>query len=177
MSRRKGRVGLAGPVLALAAIAVAMVATRAGPERGFSRPTGPCVVTDKLVNSCRPWFGATISGYSEVPGDVRSQFEHLEQRVGRRLDVLHTFNPAGSVALRREQSYLQARPDLTPYVNWEPDDVWKNAAGDDPAVNGRIDQVAENIKAIAPRKLFLTLHHEPENDVLRDDPLLVPPKG
>jgi hypothetical protein len=164
MSRRRPA-WFAALALVAAAIAVAIATSVLGPEPRPARRSGPCVVTDDLVNECRPWFGASVSGYTEVGSDARSQFEHLEQRVGRRLDIIHTYNPAGSILLRQEQSYLQVRPDLIPFVNWKPDAVWRNAAGDHPVVNARIDTAADNIKTIAPRKMFLALHHEPENDV------------
>lgn len=125
----------------------------------------PCVVTEKLENLCRPWFGARVSGYPQVSSALLSQFQYLEQRVGRTLDVAHTFNGAGSVPFNEETPFIQNRPDLKLYVNWKPDSNWAKASGGDATVNARIDQAAQNIKAIAPNKIFLTIFHEPENDV------------
>ena len=51
------------------------------------------------------------------------------------------------------------------FINWRPVNVWATASGNNAAVNAQIDRVADNFKAIGPKKVFMTLHHEPENDV------------
>ncbi len=152
----------------LAALLVpgALLATAlAGVTAPSAAAATPCAVDDKLVNECRPWFGARVSGYPNTGDDLVSQYQDLERRVGRSLDVAHTFNGAGSVPFTEERAFLADRPDLKLYVNWKPDSSWARAGGSDAAVNARIDQAAQNVKAIAPAKIFLTLHHEPENDV------------
>lgn len=51
------------------------------------------------------------------------------------------------------------------FVNWKPATRWKDAGGGNATVDKTIDRAAANIASLAPRKIFLTLHHEPENDV------------
>ncbi|MEV7908511.1 glycoside hydrolase family 26 protein, partial [Streptomyces anulatus] len=54
-------------------------------------------------------------------------------------------------------------------VNWKPslDHTWAEIAGG--ALDRRIDRLAAHIAASFPERFFLTVHHEPENDV-RESP-------
>ncbi|WP_412538962.1 glycosyl hydrolase [Longispora sp. K20-0274] len=125
-----------------------------------------CTPDKLLVNPCRPLLGARATGYTEVGAGERAQIEFHEQRIGRKLDVAHTFSPAGSLPLTNpDVRYLAQRAGTTLFQNWKAADVWKDAGGGNATVNARIDKAADNIKKLGDKKIFLTLHHEPENDV------------
>ncbi|MCU1667159.1 MAG: hypothetical protein JWP40_86, partial [Blastococcus sp.] len=125
----------------------------------------PCVVSDTLVNSCRPWLGASAGRYPNVGTGFRAQIEAHEKRIGRSLDVVHNYHPAGDLPLNADELYFVNRPDTLVFLNWKPAVVWASAAGGDETVNSQIDQVADRFRAVSPHKVFLTLYHEPENDV------------
>jgi hypothetical protein len=94
-----------------------------------------------------------------------SQFNYLEKISGRQLDLFHDYHPAGSLPLNSDEIQLAQRANTYDYVNWKPAANWADADGSDASVNASIKQAADNIKAIAPHKIFLTVWHEPENDV------------
>jgi hypothetical protein len=124
-----------------------------------------CTVSSTLVNSCRPWLGAAVKGYPQVASDGKSQFLYAESRVGRNLDIFHDYHPAGNLPLNSDELYFASQSNQYDYVNWKPAGNWKDAGGGNAAVNANIDKAAANIKAISPRKIFLTVWHEPQNDV------------
>ena len=108
--------------------------------------------------------------------DFRAQLEHHEERIGRRVDIAHTFSAVGSVPLSNQHDrYLAQRAGTHLYANWKPAERWRDATGGDTSVEKRIDQAIANITSIAPKRIFLTLHHEPENDVSSDSGCAVKP--
>jgi len=128
-----------------------------------------CDVNEILVNSCRPWLGARAAGYPQVGKDFKAQHEYHQERIGRRLDMVHAF------ASRRELPFSDSHvvdwattQDSIVVHNWKPVRLWRDAGGDVAEINTRIDAAAQKIKQLAPKKVFLTLHHEAENDVGED---------
>lgn len=124
-----------------------------------------CQPNNILVNPCRPWLGAAADGYPGVASDSESQFEYLEQLTGRKLDIFHDYHPPGSLPLNSAEIYFAERANTYIYVNWKPASNWASADGGNATVNSQIDQAAASIKSVAPHKIFLTIWHEPENDV------------
>ena len=124
-----------------------------------------CEISDKLVNSCRPWLGASANKYPQVGSGLRSQTEYHEQRIGRQLDIVHAYNAATATGLSPDERHFATRPNTTLFLNWKPAAQWSDGGGANAAVNNRIDVNAESIKSLGDTKIFLTLHHEPENDV------------
>lgn len=159
----------ARPMVAGAAAATTAPSSPAGVASTPAAATGGpsiCTINAILVNSCRPWLGARADGYPEADDNTRAQLEYHERRIGRKVDIAHSYSPVGSVPLsNRHDRYLATRAGTHLLVNWKPAAIWADADGSDPAVETRIRQAIANIKAVAPKKIFLTLHHEPENDV------------
>jgi chitodextrinase len=127
-----------------------------------------CTVSDKLVNSCRPWYGAFAGKYSEHASDTKSQILGHESRIGRQVDIAHTYHPAGNNTLNTADKYFAARSNTILMLNWKPSGTWKAASGGDAGVNAGIDQMAREVKSLAPKKIMFTLYHEPENDVTNE---------
>jgi hypothetical protein len=50
-------------------------------------------------------------------------------------------------------------------VNWKPSYTWADADGGDSTVNAQIDAMARSVKALGSTKIFMTIFHEPENDI------------
>lgn len=146
--------------VALAAVLVGVVVA---PPAAVA--AGACDVSATLVNPCRPWLGASAGKYPGVATSLRAQIQAHEQRIGRPVDIVHSYHPPGSLPLTADEQYFAARPNTYLFLNWKPASRWADAAGGNATVNGQIDQVAARIAALAPRRVFMTLHHEPENDV------------
>jgi hypothetical protein len=123
-----------------------------------------CTVDDMLVNSCRPWFGASSNRYPEILGTQLNQFLYFEQRTGRQMDIAHTYHPPGDNALTETDHHFATRADTYLMTNWALARDWASAAGADEAVNAQIDEMAASIKTLGDKKIFLTLSHEPEDN-------------
>lgn len=133
---------------------------------GTYADTSDCTVDAKLVNSCRPWLGARANDYPDVASDLRAQTLYHEERIGRRLDIVHTYAPVGKLPLYGSSDrYFAARENTYLLQNWKPAARWKDAGGGNATTNAHIDRAADAVKALGDKKIFLTLHHEPENDV------------
>jgi Fibronectin type III domain. len=124
-----------------------------------------CEVSDKLVNPCRPWLGASANKYPQVTKGLRAQTEYHEQRIGKQLDIVHAYNAVNTTGLTADEQYFATRPSTILFLNWKPVDLWAKADGSNATVNANIDANAASIKALGDTKIFLTLNHEPENEV------------
>jgi hypothetical protein len=155
----------AGTVKAPAAV-VNDSAASGGKAVKFNTPqTAGCTVSDKLVNSCRPWLGAWVASYPQTASDTKSQVLYHEQQIGRQVDFVHYYHPAGSNSMSATEKYFYARAGTYLYVNWKPANSWAQAGGSDSSTNAGIDAMADSIKALGSKKILLTVFHEPENDV------------
>ncbi len=127
----------------------------------------PCTTNELLVNSCRPWFGASSNGYAETGSDLKSQALYFEQRAGRQMDMVHQYHGVGNQAnyLSATDLYFANRPDTLLYLNWPLTNTFSQGTGGDATTNAYIDQMANSIKTLGEKKILLTLHHEPENDI------------
>jgi hypothetical protein len=137
----------------------------AAPPQAAAEEPERCTVDELLVNSCRPWFGATANGYPEVSGRKLDQMLYFEERAGRRMEVAHTFHPPGDDQLTAHDVAFATRPGTFLLTNWALTRDWSTADGSDPAVNAQIDTMAASIAALGETRIFLVLFHEPENDV------------
>lgn len=161
----------AAMLTALLLAASALVAFAAPAQRAAAADP-ECTVNALMVNSCRPWFGGSSNGYAETASDTQSQSLYFEQRTGRQMDMVHNYHGAGnqSHVLSPIDLYFINRPDTLLYLNWPVTNTFKEAApvaeGGSATVNGYIDQMARSFKALpAGKKVFLAIHHEPENDI------------
>lgn len=136
----------------------------AQPEQSTSRAAS-CSVSTTLVNSCRPWLAAVVNKYpAPVGADKKSQALAHEQRIGRQLDALKVYHTAGQT-LDSDDTYFTTRANTFLMLNWKPVGKWADANAGNGTANQSIDAMANSIKSVAPHTIFLTLWHEPENDV------------
>jgi len=148
-----------------AVTAVALTAMMTGLIVTPARAQAPeCVVSDLLVNSCRPWLGAAANGYPGLSGTGAQILGH-EQRIGRQLDIVHLYTTPGQMQLSAESVMFATRPDTILSVTWQPATRWAAANGANATTNANIDRMADSVNALGDRKIMLTLHHEPENDI------------
>jgi len=128
-------------------------------------PSPPgCQVSATLVNSCGPWLGAFAKDYPQVAVGLKNQILYHEQRIGRQVSLVKDYKNGGS-GLGADDTYFINRPNTYLVATWKPGSNFGSADGGDATVNGYIDTMANSIKAVAPHKVFLSLWHEPENDV------------
>ena len=120
-----------------------------------------CMVSQNLVNSCRPWLGGAANSYTAAASDSKSQLLYQEQRQGRQNDVVHTYHAVGNNTLSSTDVYFATRPNTLLFTNWKPTNNWANIASQ----NAGIDSMANSVKALGSTRIFMTLFHEPENDV------------
>jgi hypothetical protein len=183
LRRRPGRTAAAG----IAALAVATLASCSSAGKPSSSPSPSpsisvaaqvpaapkaCTVSANLVNSCRPWLGAVVADNPGAPINNRiAQFFYLERLLDHHIDIFRDYDtPPGSgvlgtIPLNSNERYFVKQPNTYVDVNWKPTSKWAQADGGDASVNAYIAKAADNIKAVAPHKIFLTLWWEPQNDV------------
>ncbi|MEW9554202.1 glycoside hydrolase family 26 protein [Nonomuraea sp. NPDC050783] len=153
-----GQAGTAGPV------AAPPVAT------ATKRVTGvpACTATARLIPSCGVWWGLAPEVFTGAP--VEQALRGAEARMGAAADVLHVYHRGSELFPTKAEIRLArdpARPRLL-MINWKPsrDRTWAEIARGE--LDGKIDRLAAHLRRTFPERFFLTLHHEPENDVDED---------
>jgi hypothetical protein len=130
----------------------------------------PCTVSTELVPSCGAWFGSTVNPLGAEAGPLDA-VARQESELGRPLDIVHVYHSGvddwptpDELALTSDPSH----PRLL-MVNWKPENgsSWADVAAG--AQDPWIDTVAARIVArLGSTRFFLTLHHEPEQEVQAD---------
>ncbi|MEV7007126.1 hypothetical protein [Streptosporangium sp. NPDC051022] len=137
---------------------------------------GGCEVTAKLVPSCGVWWGIAPEVFTGRP--PRRALERVEERMGRPADIVHLYHRGAELFPTAEERGIarghgerhgerdgehSGRRLLL--INWKPslDRTWAEIAAG--ALDRRIDRLAAHIRRGFPERFFLTVHHEPENDV------------
>jgi hypothetical protein len=123
-----------------------------------------CTVNAIMVNSCRAWIGAAVGGNLGTPDNKITDFTNLESELGRKLDLFHDYHNPGSLPLNDPETFFANRANTMDYINYKPAGTWAAAGGGNASVNADIKQAADNVKANG-HKMFITIWHEPENDV------------
>jgi Glycosyl hydrolase family 26 len=146
------------------AVGAAVAATAPVVARHADASAG-CTVSAVLVNSCFVWQGVASRDWQATHSwSLALGVSTYEAHVGKRANIVHDYRLPGAVLSAADLAYA-TRPDTYLYVNWRPVSRFADAAGGNPTVNHQIDAMARSIKAIAPKKLFLAVYHEPENNV------------
>ena len=154
----------AAVIVTVAALCLACLSIVARPGVPSATAADPvCTVSEKLVNSCRPWVGAESGGYG--PTGFRAAMLEHEARRGRQLDIVHEYLGTGNITLTNDVVTMAKRPNTIALVNWRVATRWGLGNGSSATVNAQIDGMANSIKALGTTKIMLTLHHEPENDI------------
>ncbi len=134
----------------------------AGMIGGWVTPAGGAEVSEKLVPAQGAWLGAWSAEHGAAQLEP-AMLEH-EARIGRRLDIVHNFHPVGNLPLNtQEVKVVQSGRIL--FVNWKPASKWSDAGGGNATVNATIAKVAKSFASVKPKRVMLTIFHEPENDM------------
>ncbi len=178
-SRTATRVAVFGASAALIASLVAPAAARAPVEPDLGASSKPydqpppadagadrsCRVSKILVPRCGLWWGAfSLNEGAETPADaVRS----LEDTVNDQVDIVHYYfrdtqiwPPTWLIDLAREPGKERLLA-----INWKPEayKTWAQVAAGES--DWYIDQEAAYLRANFRDPFFLTIHHEPEDEV------------
>ncbi len=134
---------------------------------GPAAATSECTVSPLLVPTCGAWLGTSVPSLDGTFDPEVGLAEYMAA-TGHDPDIIHLYERATTGFPRDDQLRLVERddgPDRLFYFSWKPsvDLSWREVAdgGADPA----IDAVAESLIDFGDR-LFLTVFHEPENDVV-----------
>lgn len=127
-----------------------------------------CSVSALLVPSCGAWLGVA-PGAHDFSRTRTQQLASFESSVGRKMDVMHVYHTdnqlfptADEVAMAREPGRNRLL-----FINWKPSagKSWAAVAAGDPTVDAQIDKLSAYIAKTFPERFFLSIFHEPENDV------------
>ncbi|GAB2946941.1 hypothetical protein GCM10027203_58050 [Nonomuraea fastidiosa] len=124
-----------------------------------------CTATSRLIPSCGAWWGLAPEVFTGVP--IEQALHGAEMRMGAAADVVHVYHRGRELFPTPAEVRLARDPDRPRLlmVNWKPSfqHTWAQIAAG--KLDRRIDRLAAHIRRTFPERFFLTLHHEPENDV------------
>jgi hypothetical protein len=122
-----------------------------------------CGLSAKLVPSCGLLWGVAPGAFTDLSSS--SALGNFERTTGRPADILHSYHRGDEVWPTADEiaTVRQSRKRIL-FANWKVawDTTWADVAAG--GQDARIDRAAARLKAF-PGKLFVALHHEPENDV------------
>jgi beta-mannanase len=130
-------------------------------------PTKPaeCTVDAKLVPTCNILWGAAAGGFTTTPRD--QALKDWEAKSGRTAAIFHTYHVGDELFPTKAEIAMASDPAAPRllFTNWKVGAgyTWAQVAAG--RVDTRIDTLAAYLKANYTGKFFMTLHHEPENDV------------
>jgi hypothetical protein len=157
-------------LLALAGItACTQTVTQTRASRSDDPALSTCTVSEDLVASCGAWFGVS-SPSADGAFDYTRGLDEYETLVATPPDILHFYERGGEPFPDAEQITLAERPGRPRsllYFAWKPDLqlTWRQIASG--AADASIESVAAGLGTY-PHRMFLTIQHEPENDIIAD---------
>ena len=136
-----------------------------GPAGGLgpAAPPGGCVPGEKLVPTCGVLWGVAPAAHTDTPREIA--LTEYERATGRRQHIYHAYHREDALFPTAEEVRIAAQGRLL-FLNWKPMRwSWAEIAAGHPEVEAHLDRLARHIRETFPRPFFLTVHHEPENDV------------
>ncbi len=141
-----------------------------------------CTVASNLVNSCRELIGAAVNNYQDIGfsnftpspqisngigADSQKRIKNIayhEQRIGSKLDIIHTYHRQGDALNDTDKYFLNRDSTTTIFANYKPIITkWSDIHTADADIQKMINSVKAETNN---KKIFMTLHHEPEDDVV-----------
>jgi hypothetical protein len=126
---------------------------------------GACDRSAKLVPRCGVLFGVAPRALTSVPHD--RALRQFQREAGRTMDVYRAYHVNGDLFPNPMERGLQtSQPSLSFMFTWKPDTSKSWAAVASGADDARIDALATHLRSTISRPFFLSVWHEPENDVV-----------
>ena len=126
-----------------------------------------CTVGATLVPTCGVLWGAATGAHTNQ--SLTASLHEFEQDTGRTQAVFHTYHRGTSTLFPTAEEIAMANENghpRIPFLDWKPAVAsWAAIADGDPQVDDFLDRLAAHITKRYDRPFFLTIHHEPENDV------------
>jgi hypothetical protein len=121
-----------------------------------------CRVDTRLVPDCGLLWGVAPGAFTDQPAS--QALRKFESTTGRTADILHSYHRGDEVFPTADELAVVKSGRRILFANWKVawGTTWANVASG--GQDARIDRLAKRLKSF-PGKLFLALHHEPENDV------------
>lgn len=127
-----------------------------------------CTVDRLLVPSCGAWLGVA-PGAHDFSKTRTQQLAAFEASAGRKMDLMHVYHTDGQLFPTSDEITMarESGRNRVLFVNWKPSSgkSWAQVAAGDPTVDAQIDKLSAHIKKVYPGRFFLSIFHEPENDV------------
>jgi beta-mannanase len=126
---------------------------------------GHCAVNAKLVPSCGELWGVAPGAFTDQKRtDALIDFE---KTVGKTQDIFHAYHKDGELFPTADERAIATDPAHPRLLleNWKPSTSANWAQIANGAADGNIDNLAAYIKSTFHQPFFLTVWHEPENDV------------
>jgi hypothetical protein len=168
--RLPGRAALvlvAAALALLAGLAPASLHAGGSAASAASAAGGSCALGPRLVPLCgqRVLTGAYVSPRS---GETYSRaFDRFEQQTGAPTQIVHLYYRGARLFPSSDEQVAlrQGGHRRILFAAWKPDDgyTWRQVA--DGKADAVLRQEADYLKANWRQKMFLTIHHEPENEV------------
>jgi hypothetical protein len=134
------------------------------PIGSFQRPN--CAISAKLVPGCGLWWGVAPRCKTSI--SVTAGTAQLEADSVRPMDVVHQYHRNGGLFPNAAEKALALEPGRNRmlFLNWKPatDMTWRDVANG--KADSRIDAEASYLRSSFNYPFFLTIWHEPENDVV-----------
>jgi hypothetical protein len=129
-----------------------------------AQPAPGCTVSPLLVPSCGAWWGAAPGAMTSTPRDAA--LATYERKTGRKADIMHLYKAGNQLFPTETERKLALEPGRQRLlsINWKPSGTWADIAAG--KADAQIDAEARYLRATWSHKFFLTIHHEPENDVV-----------
>lgn len=127
-----------------------------------------CSVSRLLVPSCGAWWGVKPGAFTPIPSRVALQ--EFEDKIGRPVDIYHAYHRGPDLFPTATEIKIASAPgpERLLFLNWKPEmgRTWAEVAAGDPVVDRHIDRLAAYINDHYSKPFFLTIHHEPEEEVI-----------
>jgi hypothetical protein len=122
-------------------------------------------VSAKLVSSCQVWFGDTPQAYTHTLLKASQSLAVDEAFTGRKFDILHQYKVNGALFPNADEIALADQGRILSET-WKPatDMTWAQVAAGQ--ADSRIDAEAAYLKTNFNEPFFLSIYHEPEDNVV-----------
>ncbi len=125
---------------------------------------GKCAVTTNMVSTCQVWLGDAPEAHALNYSPTSSKLATDESFSGRKFDIVHDYSTNGQLFPNADLLNLTAQG-RTLLENWKPSTSLTWAAVAAGKADATIDAEAAYLRSHVTRPFFLTIYHEPEDNV------------